>query len=452
MSRSLHPSFAPTSILSKLAPTLPSPSGPYRVAFCDLEYQSPTPIESRIQNQGNIFLRLYYPTSARVVSNPLKRPTWASHPRYLRGYLDFAGIPDALGFPAIYLLFGTARLACVEKGDLATESSDSPLPSSTFPILFFSHGLGGMRTTYSHICYEFASYGLVVASFEHLDGSASVGFSHGGQQKVPYTRKLPIRHGKESRQYQLKHRVGEIKKGIELVSGLHEGNPEMKLYDSDRAKFIPLHQHKENSSLRTLAQQFKGRLDLSASYLSGHSFGATTAIEAAYQFARKTPNFSHSFQSKAVLAFDPWMALAGEHLFLEPLSRPTLVINTHLFQDQPSIRKLHRLFRIETADSHDFAEQESKMLTILNTGHQAQSDLALLLPSRLLKLPAVSEMFGSLDPELSLQLTTRACREYLRPYLPRPWQELISAHPSIFHPDSKKRPKDVVLGTSLYRA
>lgn len=41
---------------------------------------------------------------------------------------------------------------------------DKPL---SFPVVVFSHGLGGMRTTYSGICCDLASHGYVVAAIEH---------------------------------------------------------------------------------------------------------------------------------------------------------------------------------------------------------------------------------------------------------------------------------------------
>lgn len=49
-----------------------------------------------------------------------------------------------------------------------------------FPVMVFSHGLGGMRTTYSYICADIASHGWVVAAIEHRDGSASLALTESG--------------------------------------------------------------------------------------------------------------------------------------------------------------------------------------------------------------------------------------------------------------------------------
>jgi platelet-activating factor acetylhydrolase len=47
------------------------------------------------------------------------------------------------------------------------------LPQSKLPVITFSHGLGGMRTTYSALACSMASLGCVVASIEHRDGTAA---------------------------------------------------------------------------------------------------------------------------------------------------------------------------------------------------------------------------------------------------------------------------------------
>ena len=38
---------------------------------------------------------------------------------------------------------------------------------SKFPVVIFSHGIAGCRTSYSTICTELASQGLIVAAMEH---------------------------------------------------------------------------------------------------------------------------------------------------------------------------------------------------------------------------------------------------------------------------------------------
>lgn len=45
------------------------------------------------------------------------------------------------------------------------------LDSPCFPLLIFSHRLGGTITTYSPVCGEFSSYRFVVVAIEHRDGS-----------------------------------------------------------------------------------------------------------------------------------------------------------------------------------------------------------------------------------------------------------------------------------------
>jgi platelet-activating factor acetylhydrolase len=42
-----------------------------------------------------------------------------------------------------------------------------------FPVVAFSHGVGGHRSMYSALCTYLASHGFVVAAVEHTDGLSS---------------------------------------------------------------------------------------------------------------------------------------------------------------------------------------------------------------------------------------------------------------------------------------
>jgi hypothetical protein len=56
--------------------------------------------------------------------------------------------------------------------------------SSGFPVVLFSHGLGGYRSLYSMLCAELASQGYVVFAAEHSDGTASACRLAGGQVRA----------------------------------------------------------------------------------------------------------------------------------------------------------------------------------------------------------------------------------------------------------------------------
>ena len=91
-----------------------------------------------------------------------------------------------------------------------------PKDSGRWPVMVFSHGLGGSRNAYSHLCGSLASYGLVVIAPDHRDGSAPVSFLHDAEGKIvkkvdckslPHTQSKKV---EEARDEQLKIRLWEL--------------------------------------------------------------------------------------------------------------------------------------------------------------------------------------------------------------------------------------------------
>ena len=52
----------------------------------------------------------------------------------------------------------------------------APTESGRWPVVVFSHGLGGSRNAYSHICGSLASHGIVVMAADHRDSSAPISY------------------------------------------------------------------------------------------------------------------------------------------------------------------------------------------------------------------------------------------------------------------------------------
>lgn len=159
--------------------------------------------------------------------------------------------------------------------------------NSRWPVLLFSHGLGGSRNAYSHLVGSIASHGVIVIAPEHRDGSAPVSYirdvpstnpldekSNGAKPKgaINYNRisHTPSPEVEAGRNSQLKTRLWEL--GL-----IHDS---LLRIDLDQ----PL--TNLNSSSVSLSM-FKDRMnvhDPGKITFAGHSFGATTMT----QFVKST--------------------------------------------------------------------------------------------------------------------------------------------------------------------
>ena len=295
------------------------------------------------------------------------------------------------------------------------ESSQVP---SKFPVMIFSHGIGGIRTTYAGLIGELVSHGWIVCAIEHSDGSA--GFTRtfnrqflpasptdktseesSGLVNLPFVR-LPISDNNYSEwNEKLKFRTAELDLLFTYLSALDK---------DDTAKFatqgessddvLSLHQYlKANPSKQKyfsleLAQQqkmFKDRLDLKHVVLAGHSFGSATVMECLKHSARCSHHFQGSI--KSLVALDPWLfpVSKSSRYIANAGTIPMLVINSESFHWDENTNALHKFLEesnitVTSPNSPKDYSLRRLFVTLLGTSHQDQSDYPAYLPAWLAKM------------------------------------------------------------------
>ena len=159
----------------------------------------------------------------------------------------------------------------------------APTKTERWPVMVFSHGLGGSKNAYSHICGSISSHGMVVIAPEHRDGSAPISFVRnldGTSTAVDY-RAMPHTPSKEvedGRNEQLKVRLWELglihDAILKLDRGENVSNLAAEASQDDRKTYT---QGELSMFAFNLDVHTPGKISW-----SGHSFGAATI----YQFVK----------------------------------------------------------------------------------------------------------------------------------------------------------------------
>eukprot|EP00934_Nitzschia_sp_Nitz4_P002945 Nitzschia sp. Nitz4//scaffold17_size182527//106978//108597//NITZ4_001863-RA/size182527-processed-gene-0.21-mRNA-1//1//CDS//3329539367//2935//frame0 len=142
----------------------------------------------------------------------------------------------------------------------------SSLPTEApFPVVFFSHGLGGNANMYSYQTMALAANGYIVVAIDHTDGSAPIVPRKDGS----FLRRFddivkgdwPVRRARytNSRRVMTEYRAEEFLAMVDGFLALNQDNiPELEDY----------------------GLSFVGKLDTSDIHYMGHSFGGATALHA----------------------------------------------------------------------------------------------------------------------------------------------------------------------------
>ncbi|KAL1918031.1 uncharacterized protein VTP21DRAFT_3297 [Calcarisporiella thermophila] len=387
------------------ATTIPEFTGPFRVGCHDIELVYKGGMSEGHPEEGSkvageklskglegLLVRLYYP--AEPQNNHLT--SWLPTPMnlYGQGYGDFAKIPKWISTPVFVWSLMYTKIPAFLNAPLASDKN-------RFPVVVFSHGIGCNRSTYSYICGQLASAGCVVCAVEHRDGSAS--FSH-VKRKQPLEYVHPVDpSAMEFRREQVKHRLEEVNACWELVKKLEDGHLVENIFEE-----------------RIDLGQFKGRLDLENAVMAGHSFGGCTTIE-----VLKNPDAPF----KVGITLDPWME---PFLGTPTVTRPLIVINSEGFT------KWLLNFRLVEAMMKN-APKNSRLFTILGSGHQNHSDIPALFPTLSRRF---TKSTGPMDPALALELNARLIFEFLRQYVPN-IAEKIPVDSKILSDNPTERPVEI---------
>jgi platelet-activating factor acetylhydrolase len=319
------------------------------------------------------------------------------------------------------------------KGKAPPGEPDSPC----FPLLIFSHGLGGTRTTYSSLCGEFASCGFVIVALEHRDGSGPRSFinlpkdrvnpadskaetsrSRRKREKVysridyifPKDNPMDTAPGNKTgvdsklRSAQIQLRLAEIEEAYHVMTLIHDGKGEQVAAANLRIK-EPGRVGGSTRGLRGINwASWKDRFHLKQVTMLGHSFGAATTIEV----LRHHERFQNIGQG---IIYDIWGA-AIQPPEDDPGHRihtPLLAINSEAFMYWPNN------FEAVMSLCKEAKEQDvlAWLMTVRGSVHISQSDFSLLYPriaSLFLKM--------TVNPRRAIDLNINASLEFLKEVMP----------------------------------
>ncbi|KAI0050253.1 hypothetical protein FA95DRAFT_1536850 [Auriscalpium vulgare] len=268
----------------------------------------------------------YYPIARESTKTWRKGVSWLMRPLKdsVRGYSHFTGVSSLLLWPFVVLFGARIKIPAYvnapplrnQKKD-ADDSSSTPTSDKPWPLVIFSHGLGGGSTTYSQLCTHLASTGKVVLALEHRDGTGPVCRPRSSDTGKPQ-RKLYI-----SPDEVVWHEERDINDTVDSKFALRAEQLEYRRREVfyAYAAFRDLVMKGERGGMRTLDDTpldwpaWTGGEFVSCEEnvsLVGHSFGGATVFSILSNHPPEGDNFP-SIPVSHALALDPW---------LEPVSSP----------------------------------------------------------------------------------------------------------------------------------
>ncbi|CAK0779417.1 hypothetical protein CVIRNUC_004768 [Coccomyxa viridis] len=378
------------------------PSGHYSVGVCDLELYSGERSQTIVCAEKHLVGRIFYPCSRDVTAGgSFKKAAWLPSWEYAKGYGSFL---TTWGKPGMVktMLRPVITLASYWLGHqaLADNFLGAPLVdgSEQHPVVLFSHGISGIRTSYSGICTELSSAGFVVLAVEHADGTAAAVRLAGGAGHKYYTGWL----SEAERMDQTRYRMRELVTAHGLLATMGEGR---------------LLQGLSLGSGLDARSAFAGRLQMGCVALMGHSYGGASVAGLTAEDGRFACG----------IALDPWWgALLPGQAALESwaTSSPLLVLGSQTW-NTPDAKG--RIFCNGDKQDMVFASAAGSAgavhLVLEDSGHDSFCDIVQLVAIRYGRAMGYLKSFRQrksvkeLHPSLALPLIANASLAFLKRHL-----------------------------------
>jgi len=202
-----------------------------------------------------------------------------------------------------------------------------------FPIILFSHGLGGMRTQNTIQAEALASRGYVVVSTDHMyDANISLYPDQNFAENLSHTDSLKGEEWYDIRNKQLKYRTGDISYLINMLEKINLGHIESTLFN---------------------------KLNLDKIGIFGHSFGGATSLLASINDER----------IDACLAYDAWFIPLEEKVLLNDFNKPFLHIGQTEWENKLNYQKLDLFLNHCKNDHYKLVIKDSKHFDFTDIPH-----------------------------------------------------------------------------------
>lgn len=420
-------------------PAFPAHTGPYKVGSVDVEIptsglESPTG-DAPPAHLPTVAFRMFYPCKQDSDQNAVKwipspqRDMIAAYAKFLGANSIFAGV-----FALIPQLLYFITMPVHQNADIL----QSPSKSKQWPVMVFSHGLGGSRNAYSHICGSLASHGIVVVAADHRDGSAPLSVHQTPDQKEKTKRveyrsiaHKPSTETYEARDEQLRIRLWE-------VATIHDAL--IKIDQGEKLKNVALDQPKHaEKDLLTMFQNTLKVHEPGAISFAGHSFGACTMVQfvksiyhrPSTQIPYYKPLFTPSSGSALVRQITPSTPVVLLDLWTLPIQSPftawlssqpmpcydsltggrnlLVIASEGFYKWSANFRETKRIIAPPSPSKSKFQNQPGPHIFYpISSAHLSQSDFGVLFPW------ITTKAFGAKEPERVLRLNTRAILQVLR--------------------------------------